>query len=112
MPTEVVTPQSAAEQSVSAPTQNSALDEQAHVRASEASTESSPAGGEAQSELHADDYESLEDFAQALIERKQSARNDQSSATEDDGDEEDSGDLQQPGREEDIRSEETGPDDR
>src|SRR5437588_2436245 len=78
MPTEAITPQSAAEQSVSvaAPVQNqtSAVDEQQSQPATSetASAGSSAEGSQVSRQLNLDDFESLEDYAQALIEKKQS----------------------------------------
>lgn len=110
MPTEVITPQSAAEQPVSAPTQNTVTDEQSPAAPSDnTNTELSLASTETQNELSPDDYESLEDFAQALIERKQQAAN------EDDQDEEEedaAASIQSSDNDEDIRSEEETFDDR
>ena len=79
MSTEAITPQSAAEQSVSvaAPVQNqtSAVDEQQSQPATSetASAGSSAEGSQVSRQLNLDDFESLEDYAQALIEKKQSA---------------------------------------
>ncbi|HMC29827.1 MAG TPA: hypothetical protein VKL99_03265 [Candidatus Angelobacter sp.] len=109
MPIQVITPQSAAEQSVSAPTQNPAVDEQSTSETIH--TESSPARDDAQREMSADDYESLEDFAQALIERKQQA------STEEDGsqaeeDEQSAASTQHSAKDGVIRPDEEDPDDR
>ena len=85
MPTEAITPQSAAEQSVSvaAPVQNqtSAVDEQQSQPATSetASAGSSAEGSQVSRQLNLDDFESLEDYAQALIEKKQSALSTQQS---------------------------------
>jgi len=78
MPIEAITPQSAAEQSVSvaAPVQNqsSAVEQQPEATISDiANSEPSTGTSEASSHLNLDDFESLEDYAQALIEKKQSA---------------------------------------
>src|SRR5947199_3217640 len=86
MSTEAITPQSAAEQSVSvaAPVQNqtSAVDEQQPQPATSetASAGSSAEGSQVSRQLNLDDFESLEDYAQALIEKKQSALSSQHSA--------------------------------
>jgi len=114
MPTEVITSQSAAEQSVSTPTQNPAVDEPSQAGADEsASLESLPASGEAPTEMSPDDYESLEDFAQALIERKQSELGSQHSATEDDDDEEHSAvSTQHSANDADIQESGENPDDK
>lgn len=107
MPTEVITPQSAAEQSVSASAQNAVADEQSHAAPSDnTNTESSSTGTETQGDLSPDDYESLEDFAQALIERKQqqAAGEDEGSQGEEEEASEDS--TRHADKDEDIRSEE------
>src|SRR5436190_22666407 len=86
MPIEAITPQSAAEPSVSvaAPAQNqsSAVDEQPSeaTMSDAANSVSSSGSGEASNQLSLDDFESLEDYAQALIENKQSAVSTQHSA--------------------------------
>src|SRR5438477_12266473 len=83
MSTEAITPQSAAEQSVfvAAPVQNqtSAVDEQPSPAASSevVNAGSSTQNSEASTQLNLDDFESLEDYAQALIEKKQSTLSDE-----------------------------------
>src|SRR5947208_16943489 len=107
MPIEAITPQSAAEQSVSvaAPVQNqsSAVDEQP---SQSATSDTSGAGtstesGKASSHLNPDDFESLEDYAQALIEKKQPTASRDRSAV---GDEDEEPEATGSGEEEPLRA--------